>query len=86
LALLGVPLLGFLKKRGDVNGVELVEELLVNGGHPDGNIVGRLLFAEGESELGSDKVPKIGTNLSHQLSVLTSSLGGRDLLDQSHED
>ena len=64
LALLGVPLLRFLEKRGDVDGVKLVEELLVDSGHPDSNFVGCLLLAEGESELGSDKVPKIGTNLS----------------------
>ena len=66
LALLGAPLLGFLKERGDVDGIELVEELFVDSGHPNGNIIGRLLLTEGESELGSNKMPKIGTDLSHR--------------------
>ena len=43
-----------------------MEELLVDGGHPNSNLVGRRLLTEGESKFRSNKVPEIGGSLSHQ--------------------
>jgi len=66
LTSLQTPFLGLLKKAGDVDGVEMVEESLVDSGHPDGNLVGRWLLTGGKSKFRSNEVPKIGGDLSHQ--------------------
>ena len=47
----------------NIDGVKVVEELLVDNGHPSGNFVGHLLLTERESEFRSNNVPKIGGNL-----------------------
>lgn len=62
-----IPLLRLLKERGDVDRVEVVEKLFVDGGHLNSDFAGRLLLTEGESKFRSNNVPKVRGHLPHRI-------------------